>query len=445
LFNALGPDDTSIVSGSPRALSSNLLQPGSYFARVFAANLAGYGEPSIYPATALATPIVPVAWDDTVTPAEGSVQPIQVGYLLRLTIRAYDGDITDEVNLMVDSDQGIPVEAMLQPLVNSGENGGAANVATRIFEMTPLAQQVGLRFQVCFRSRNSNLPIFILGPNIDIVRCIKIQVVRPELTWTGPSPNLSGLTPAEGTSFMTYPGCVVRIPIYANAQWYGVKFGYDVYVMEFNGTYTYSGKQVAGVEVAEPHPEAVISPSSYINMPNNYSWSGLLKYQPPVSLAGRNLKICLKASDEWGLDSIERCVLVTTGSCKACLKVGQTLNSLAAEYSTDWLQIWATNPRMGNPDARNLAGTLINLGLLYEARGGETVPELALQFFTSVDRVLESNPDFVDRSGGFEKAISRALVPNYMLCIIPPLCQMECPGGGSCYVRQPSKNKGFLA
>ena len=143
----------------------------------------------------------------------------------------------------------------------------------------PAHTQVGLRFQVCFRSRNSNLPISILGPNIDIVRCIKIQVVRPELTWTGPSPDLSGLTPAEGTSFMTYPGCVVRIPIYANAQWYGVKFGYDVYVMEFNGTYTYSGKQVAGVEVAEPHPEAVISPSSYVNIPNNYSWSGLLKYQ----------------------------------------------------------------------------------------------------------------------------------------------------------------------
>jgi len=80
-------------SGSPRALSSNLLQPGSYFARVFAANLAGYGEPSVYPVTALATPIVPVAWDDTLTPAEGSVQSIQVGYLLRLTIRAHDGDI----------------------------------------------------------------------------------------------------------------------------------------------------------------------------------------------------------------------------------------------------------------------------------------------------------------------------------------------------------------
>jgi len=106
LFNALGPSDTSVAGGSARALSSELLQPGRYYARVFAANLAGYGEPSVYSATALATPIVPVAWDDTVTPAEGSVQPIQVGYMLTLTIRAFDGDITDEVDVMVDSDQG---------------------------------------------------------------------------------------------------------------------------------------------------------------------------------------------------------------------------------------------------------------------------------------------------------------------------------------------------
>ncbi|MGB1600498.1 MAG: hypothetical protein ACPIOQ_47570, partial [Promethearchaeia archaeon] len=71
--------------------------------------------------------------------------------------------------------------------------------------------------------------------------------------------------------------------------------------------------------------------------------------------------------------------------------------------------------------------------------------DLALQFFTSVDRVLESNPDFVDRSGGAQKAVSRALVPNYMMCIIPPICQIECPGGGRCSVRQASKNKGFIS
>jgi hypothetical protein len=106
LFNALGPNDTAVADGSARALSSELLQPGRYYARVFAANLAGFGEPSVYSATALATPIVPVAWDDTVTPAEGSVQRIQVGYKLTIVIRAFDGDITDRVDVMVDSDQG---------------------------------------------------------------------------------------------------------------------------------------------------------------------------------------------------------------------------------------------------------------------------------------------------------------------------------------------------
>ena len=106
LFNALGPNDTAVAEGSARALSSELLQPGRYYARVSAANLAGFGEPSVYSATALATPIVPVAWDDTVTPAEGSVQQIQVGYKLTIVIRAFDGDITDRVDVMVDSDQG---------------------------------------------------------------------------------------------------------------------------------------------------------------------------------------------------------------------------------------------------------------------------------------------------------------------------------------------------
>jgi hypothetical protein len=104
----VGPNGTSVTSGSDRALSSNLVQPGRYYARVSAKNLAGFGAPSVYTMTALATPIVPVAWDDTVTPPDGFVQPIQVGYLLQLQIRAFDGDITDDVDVMVDSDQGMP-------------------------------------------------------------------------------------------------------------------------------------------------------------------------------------------------------------------------------------------------------------------------------------------------------------------------------------------------
>ena len=104
------------------------------------------------------------------------------------------------------------------------------------------------------------------------------------------------------------------LSVYANSVWYKVKFGYRVYTLEFNGTYTYSGNNIAGATMVrrfpkvndvsttlhsqffnfhlylvlilhfvilklEPHPRAVISPESFVNTPNNYSWSGLLEYQ----------------------------------------------------------------------------------------------------------------------------------------------------------------------
>jgi len=145
--------------------------------------------------------------------------------------------------------------------------------------------------------------------------------------------------------------------------------------------------------------------------------------------------VCLTASDEWQLASIHRCVTVATGSCKACLQEGQSLSALAAEYETDWVQVWAVNPRLGDPNAPRAPNTLVNVGVLYESRGGERMPQLAEKFFTSVARLLNDNPDFVDRAGGYDKAVGRALVPGYNLCILPPLCQVECPGGGLCGLR----------
>ncbi len=108
--------------------------------------------------------------------------------------------------------------------------------------------------------------------------------------------------------------CVCMLSVYANSVWYKVKFGYRVYTLEFNGTYTYSGNNIAGATMVrrfpkvndlsttlhsqflifiyiscsffnfvilklEPHPRASISPKSFVNIPNNYSWSGLLEYQ----------------------------------------------------------------------------------------------------------------------------------------------------------------------
>lgn len=73
----------------------------------------------------------------------------------------------------------------------------------------------------------------------------------------------------------------------------------------------------------------------------------------------------------------------------------------------------------------------------------------------SLTRLLLSFPHFlclirprtqVARSGGADNAADRALVPNYPLCVLPPICQVECPGGGPCGIRRPAiANPGFIA
>jgi len=248
--------------------------------------------------------------------------------------------------------------------------------------------------------------------------------MRPELAWTSAN-ETAGTTPLEGDTLITYPGCSVDIPLYANAVWYKVVYGYEAFVFEFDGSLTRSG-DILGASISSPHPSPVISPNSFVNIQTNYSHSGIFRYFPPVSVAGRRLRVCLTASDEFQLETIQRCVFITTGNCKACLAEGQTLTGLAAEYDTDWLQVWATNPRLGNPDKARQAGALVNVGVQYVARGGETVQSLAIRFFLTSSKILDANPEFVARSGGREVATNRALIPNQQLCIIPPMCQVEC-------------------
>ena len=57
--------------------------------------------------------------------------------------------------------------------------------------------------------------------------------------------------------------------------------------MEFNGTFTKAGNNIEGARVVEPHPDALVSPSSFVNIANNYSWSGLITYQVSTFLCSR--------------------------------------------------------------------------------------------------------------------------------------------------------------
>jgi hypothetical protein len=419
---------TTVAALAPsheRSLVSQLLLPGKYYARVSAANMVGFGPPAVYEVTALATPILPVTWDHQ-TPAEGEALKIQVGYLLKFEIRAIDEDISDHVEVDVDYSLGLPVTAEVLPMVLSGHNGGMANVATRSFLMKPQANQVGLSFEVCFTGRNSNENT--LGPSVGLVRCIFIQVVEPVLSWTSGSTNESDgsllLTPLPHSTFTTFPGCVVEIPLYATAVWYEVRFSYSISLVDFDDAEVEFG-QVHGAEIIVPHPHPEVDPVSAVGLANNYSWSALFRYLSTSKLSGYKQKVCFQARDESSLKSILRCVWIVIGSCRACLNTGQTLASFAAEYKSSWLQIWATNPRLGNLAELLAPGNIIDLGVRYKAIGGESVKDVASQLLITVQRLLDFNPGFVQLAGGPDAAVHRALHHGQSLCVVIPVCSFD--------------------
>ena len=80
-------------------------------------------------------------------------------------------------------------------------------------------------------------------------------------------------------------------------------------------------------------------------------------------------------------------------------------SSLAAEYGVDWLQIWATNPRMGNPDVIQWGenAKLINIGVLYKARQGETPAALAAKFYWDVETMISYNPQLTSVGASVEQ------------------------------------------
>ena len=52
-----------------------------------------------------------------------------------------------------------------------------------------------------------------------------------------------------------------------------------------------------------------------------------------------------------GVSRSVRCITVKVQKCVYCSRAGDTLASIAAQYDTDWLHLYTTNPLITNPDS----------------------------------------------------------------------------------------------
>mmetsp|Transcript_32931 Transcript_32931/g.51368 ORF Transcript_32931/g.51368 Transcript_32931/m.51368 type:complete len:107 (-) Transcript_32931:305-625(-) len=80
------------------------------------------------------------------------------------------------------------------------------------------------------------------------------------------------------------------------------------------------------------------------------------------------------------------------------MALGETLESVARRYGTDWLQLYMANPHIRDPDSIADSERLVNLGVLYTVRAGDYLELLSQRFFQGVDGIRRLNPD-VPESG----------------------------------------------
>lgn len=214
-----------------------------------------------------------------------------------------------------------------------------------------------------------------------------------------------------------------------------------------------------GVAVAAPVP------NEHGGMSWRFSWT------PERGQEGRQYVACVRVEDacKSGVPVV-RCVDMTVLKCQACLRVDDSLQSLAAHYKTDFLSLYTSNIHLESPDD-NPTGTLINIGVLYKVKEGDSMSGLATRFFTTVEHLLQVNADIASRSGvltPFSRAGNVTLgpraewptglltsdklpadhalliVPGEEVCVIPPVCDVRCDIGSVCTFSGDNRASGGL-
>jgi len=108
--------------------------------------------------------------------------------------------------------------------------------------------------------------------------------------------------------------------------------------------------------------------------------------------------------------------MITVARCQYAIKGGETLKHVAAYYGTNWIQVWAANHLLKNPDGADLVeGQLVNIGHTYTVGPGDEMQQIARKFGMTTDAIFSMNYDV---SG----TPPELLGAGQKLCIIPNSC-----------------------
>merc|ERR1719183_37390 len=121
------------------------------------------------------------------------------------------------------------------------------------------------------------------------------------------------------------------------------------------------------------------------------------------------------------------CVEVKVASCRYKVRVRESLVDVATRFNTDWMQLWALNPQLHQPDIEvgfqqdsSALGGMVKTGHMYKVDRGDYLSAIAYKFGTSVKMLLHLNANLVTDDS--LHAGDQELKPGMKICVIPNSC-----------------------
>jgi hypothetical protein len=179
-------------------------------------------------------------------------------------------------------------------------------------------------------------------------------------------------------------------------------------------------------------PVANLSGASFsiISQPEQNRSLALFEWTPQRGQEAQNYKICINLIDFCAYTEAQSvCVNVTVLKCQVCIASGETMQSVAASFNTDFLSLYTMNVAIQRPH-RIPSGTVLNTGVYYRVQLGDTLATLSDKLFTTEQAIFAMNPDIAASQHQGD-----SIVPGERICLAVPVCSVQCTYGTTCSLR----------
>lgn len=381
----------------------------------------------------------------------------------------------DTIEMAVLSDPGLPNGATLHTVeggpafsgrpadhsnlenVYFGDSVAESGASTqylfsRLLEFTPTLDQGGLVYQICMQATevHHDAKAAKITRRLSTKTCFKLEVMLPDVRirptqLDGPFGNAAAVLPETAEAMDVRVGCNYKWTL---KMYEALDFDVDLQsnpskapVATFErGSYSFTAsadlvyKLPQDAEISETRRIAVCDATlstdtctenqkylgGYFVTEVDFSWT------PRRGTESRTETTCLNLHEVMypNLRRTKRCAKFVVLKCTVCVNHGDTLQSLARAYKTDWLQLWGANVHVSNPNrlVPNPGDQeVITLGPTHVIDSVVKLSLLAKRFRMTPAKVLDLNPDLASNMTLTDDMVA----VDTHVCLMPDICSQE--------------------